>query len=214
MPRWYTLATVETMSDTDVSATQEDASTESSPSYPARGKWYVVNTLNGHEQKARAGLLARIASLGVQDRIHEVLIPTEKVTEFKKGRKETVERKLYPGYLLVRCDLDDDTWLAICHTPGISGFAGQNQRIQQPVPLSAREVANMLGKASEAPVPANARRTVYSTGEIVRVVNGPFADFVGTVSEVFPGQDRVKIILDIFGRETLVELDFEQVKRP
>lgn len=214
MPGRRTLPTVETMSDTDAPATHEDATAESDAPAPTRGKWYVVNTLNGHEQKARTGLLARITSLGMQDRIHEVLIPMEKVTEFKKGRKETVERKLYPGYLLVRCDLDDDTWLAIRHTPGISGFAGQNQRTQQPAPLSAREVANVLGKTSQAPLPANAPRTAYSAGETVRVINGPFADFVGTVSEVLAEQNRVKIVLDIFGRETLVELDFEQVKRP
>jgi len=213
MPQPDDHPTVGLMSDTDAPATRDDQTEDGAPVF-VRGKWYVVNTLNGHEQKARTGLLARAASLGMQDRIHEILIPTEKVTEFKKGRKETVERKLYPGYLLVRCDLDDDTWLTIRHTPGISGFAGQNQRNQQPVPLSAKEVAGILGKASEAPVPAAAPRTAYSEGESVRVVAGPFADFVGTVSDVLAEQHRVKIVLDIFGRETLVELDFDQVKRP
>jgi len=213
MPQPNDHPTVGLMSDTDAPATRDDQTEDGAPVF-VRGKWYVVNTLNGHEQKARTGLLARAASLGMQDRIHEILIPTEKVTEFKKGRKETVERKLYPGYLLVRCDLDDDTWLTIRHTPGISGFAGQNQRNQQPVPLSAKEVAGILGKASEAPVPAAAPRTAYSEGESVRVVAGPFADFVGTVSDVLAEQHRVKIVLDIFGRETLVELDFDQVKRP
>lgn len=178
-----------------------------------RGKWYVVNTLSGHEQKARDGLNARIVSLGLQDRIHEVLLPTTKVTEFKKGRKETVERKLYPGYLLIRCDLDDDTWFAIRNTPGISGFAGQNQRGQQPVPLSAKEVERITGTASAAPAPATPRAT-YTDGETVRVINGPFADFLGTVTGAVPEQNRLTIVLNIFGRETPVELTFEQVQRP
>lgn len=180
---------------------------------PVRGKWYVVNTLSGHEQKARTGLQARITSLGLEDRIHEVLIPMQQVTEFKKGRKETVERKLYPGYLLVRCDLDDETWLAIRHTPGISGFAGQNQRSQQPTPLSAKEAASIMGKADEAPKLAT-RDETYAAGETVRVTNGPFSDFLGVVTETLPEQNRLKIVLDIFGRETPVELDFDQVRRP
>jgi len=178
-----------------------------------RGKWYVVNTLSGHEQKARTGLQARIVSLGLEDRIYEVLIPTQQVTEFKKGRKETVERKLYPGYLLVRCDLDDDTWLAIRNTPGISGFAGQNQRTQQPTPLSRKEAENIIGKAEAAPARV-APKEAYSAGETVRVVNGPFSDFLGTVTETLAEQNRIKISLNILGRETLVELDFEQVRRP
>lgn len=178
-----------------------------------RGKWYVVNTLSGHEQKARTGLQARITSLGLADRIHEVLIPTQQVTEFKKGRKETVERKLYPGYLLVCCDLDDDVWLAIRNTPGISGFAGQNQRNQQPSALTRKEVERILGKADEAPQPAKPTES-YIAGETVRVVSGPFADFLGAVTETLPEQNRLKIVLDIFGRETSVELDFDQVRRP
>lgn len=179
----------------------------------ALGKWYVVNTLSGHEQKARNGLLARIASLRLEDRIHEVLIPTAKVTEFKKGRKETVEQKLYPGYLLIRCDLDDDTWLAIRHTPGISGFAGQNQRTQQPAPLSAKEVERILGKADQAPL-VRTTGTAYQAGDAVRVIAGPFAEFLGTVTDTLSEQNRIRIVLDIFGRETPVELDFEQVQKP
>lgn len=199
--------------NTDNLPDDHEETNEAAPVRPPRGKWYVVNTLSGHEQKARTGLQSRIASLGLADRIHDVLIPTQQVTEFKKGRKETVERKLYPGYLLVCCDLDDDTWIAIRNTPGISGFAGQNQRSQQPTALSQKEVDRILGKADEAPRPAKPTET-YATGETVRVVSGPFADFLGTVTEALPGQNRLKIVLDIFGRETSVELDFEQVKRP
>lgn len=207
--------TVERMTNeyTPTGEGQHDETADTTPPRRIRGKWYVVNTLSGHEQKARTGLQSRIASLGLADRIHEVLIPTQQVTEFKKGRKETVERKLYPGYLLVCCDLDDETWIAIRNTPGISGFAGQNQRSQQPTALSQKEVDRILGKADEAPRPAKPTET-YAAGETVRVVSGPFADFLGTVTEALPGQNRLKIVLDIFGRETSVELDFEQVKRP
>lgn len=190
-----------------------DETHDSTAKHHRHGKWYVVNTLSGHEQKARTGLQARIASLGLEDRIHEVLIPTQQVTEFKKGRKETVERKLYPGYLLVCCDLDDETWMAIRNTPGISGFAGQNQRSQQPSALTRKEVDRIIGKADEAPRPAKPTET-YAPGETVRVVSGPFADFLGTLTETLPEQNRLKIVLDIFGRETPVELDFDQVKRP
>jgi transcriptional antiterminator NusG len=206
MPGNHQGPTVKTMNDE-----QQIENTE--PTRPARGKWYVVNTLSGHEQKARSGLQARVNSMGLQDRIHEVLIPMQQVTEFKKGKKETVERKLYPGYLLVRCDLDDETWLAIRHTPGISGFAGQNQRSQQPTALSAKEAERIIGKAEEAPKIAP-RPETYTAGDAVRVTNGPFADFLGTVTETLPEQNRVKISLDIFGRETLVELDFDQIRRP
>lgn len=201
----------QTPSDDLGNDTGQDAETPYTPM--PRGRWYVVNTLSGHEQKARGGLIGRIASLGLEDRIHEVLIPTAPVVEFKKGRKETVERKLYPGYLLVRCDLDDETWFAIRHTPGISGFAGQNQRGQRPVPLSTKEAERIIGKATDAPVPARPTET-YAAGDTVRVTNGPFADFLGTVTETVPAQNRLKIVLDIFGRETPVELDFDQVRRP
>ena len=179
----------------------------------ARGKWYVVNTMRGHEQKARNGLLSRIATLGLENRIYEVLVPTQQITEFRKGRKETVERKLYPGYLLVCCELDDDTWMAIRNTPGISGFAGQNQRNQQPSALSLKEVLHIIGAGQEAPLLAGPTES-YTNGETVRVISGPFAGFLGSVIEALLEQNRIKIALDIFGRETIVELDFEQVRRP
>lgn len=178
-----------------------------------RGKWYVVNTLSGHEQKARKGLLSRVTALGLEGRIYEVLIPTQQITEFNKGRKQTVERKLYPGYLLVCCELDDDTWMAIRNTPGISGFAGQNQRNQQPSALSSTEVLRIIGVGQEAPLPAGPT-AAYANGETIRVIAGPFAGFLGNVIEVLIEQNRIKIALDIFGRETIVELDFEQVRRP
>lgn len=182
------------------------------PQGAVRGSWYVVNTLSGHEQKACAGLRARVSSLALEERIHEVLVPTQQVTVFKKGRKETLERKLYPGYLLVRCELDDEVWLAIRHTPGISGFAGQSHRSQRPAPLSAKEVAAIMGKADEKQV-ASRQVPDYAPGSIVRVVGGPFAEFLGTVTESL-AQNRLRLVLDIFGRETPVELDVDQVCRP
>jgi len=172
----------------------------------------VVNTLSGHEQKASAGLKARVSSLSLEGRIHEVLLPTQQVTVFTRGRKETTERKLYPGYLLVRCDLDDEVWFAIRHTPGVSGFAGQNQRSQRPTPLSAKEAAAVVGKVVEKP--ASSKQTMgYPVGSVVKVVAGPFAEFVGTVTTPL-SQNRLRLVLNVFGRETPIELDADQVRRP
>jgi len=178
-----------------------------------KGRWYALTTLTGHEQKALKGLQARISSLRLGDRIHEVMIPMQEVIEFKKGRKTNVRRKLYPGYLFVRCDLDDETWVAIRHTPGISGFAGQSEKAQRPTPLSARESAALSGGKEDAK-PAILRDDSFAAGETVRVVSGPFADFLGVVSAILPEQNRLKVVLDVFGRGTPIELDADQVRLP
>jgi transcriptional antiterminator NusG len=151
----------------------------------------------------------------IEDRIYEIVIPMEDVVEFKGGRKQTVQKKVFPGYLLVRCDMDDDTWFCIRNTPGVTGFVGQSQKGQKPTPLSRKEVETFLsakGDGQEAPK-RKAPKLEYEVGEGVRVKEGPFADFSGQVAEINPDHMKLKVLVNIFGRETLVEMDFSQVAK-
>jgi transcriptional antiterminator NusG len=155
-----------------------------------------------------------VASRGIEDRVFEVVIPMEDVDEFKGGKKVTVQKKVFPGYLLVRCDLDDDTWGAIRNTPGVTGFVGPGTK---PTPLSRREVENILqvkveGGPGGAPKRTRARLE-YEVNETVRVKEGPFADFSGQISEINEDQLKLKVLVNIFGRETPVELEFSQVAK-
>ena len=179
------------------------------------GQWYVVHTQSGYEKKVTANLAARISSMNMEDRIFETVIPEEPVDEFKNGRKQTVMRKVFPGYLLVRCMMDDESWYCIRNTPGITGFVGQSGRGQKPTPLSRREVKTFLTPKTEG-AEAAPRRTAkldYEEGESVRVKEGPFADFTGTIAEINADHMKLKVLVNIFGRETLVEMDFSQVAK-
>ena len=182
--------------------------------YDRPGRWYVVHTYSGYENKVRSNMGNVVASRGIEDRVFEVVIPMEDVDEFKGGKKVTVQKKVFPGYLLVRCDLDDDTWGAIRNTPGVTGFVGPGTK---PTPLSRREVENILqvkveGGPGGAPKRTRARLE-YEVNETVRVKEGPFADFSGQISEINEDQLKLKVLVNIFGRETPVELDFAQVAR-
>ncbi|MSO32265.1 MAG: transcription termination/antitermination factor NusG [Ilumatobacteraceae bacterium] len=177
------------------------------------GSWYVVHTQSGYEKKVEHNLKTRIASMSMQDDIYEIVIPMEEVVEFKQGRKQTVQKKVFPGYLLVRCEMDDDTWVCIRNTPGVTGFVGQSQKGQKPTPLSKREVETFLsakGDGQDAPK-RKAPKLEYEVGEGVRVKEGPFADFSGQVAEINADHMKLKVLVNIFGRETLVEMDFVQV---
>ena len=179
------------------------------------GKWYVVHSQSGYEKKVDANLKARIASYNLTDRIYEIVIPMEDVVEFKQGRKQTVQKKVFPGYLLVRCEMDDETWFCIRNTPGVTGFVGQSQKGKTPAPLSRKEVATFLsakGDGKEAPK-RKAPKLDYEVGEGVRVKEGPFADFSGQVAEINADHMKLKVLVNIFGRETLVEMDFSQVAK-
>jgi len=179
---------------------------------PEKGRWFVVNTLTGHELKAKQALESRAASLGLADRILEVLLPTDQVSTLRNGKKKIVAQKRYPGYLFVRCLLDEEAWAAIRYTPGISGFAGQGQRDRLPAPMTDAEVASMLASTMSS---TKARPVdSYQAGEPVRVQTGPFAGFLGNVAEVYPDRLRVKVVLNVFGRDTLTELGFDEVRRP
>lgn len=179
------------------------------------GDWYVVHTQSGYEKKVKSNLEARIQSMNMEDKIFEVVIPMEDVVEFKNGKKVVVQRKVFPGYLLVRCDLDDGSWYVIRNTPGVTGFVGQGRHGQKPTPLSRREVETFLapkGDGEEAPKRGKPRLE-YEVGESVRVKEGPFADFSGQVAEINADQLKLKVLVNIFGRETLVEMDFSQVAK-
>ena len=181
--------------------------------YDRPGRWYVVHTYSGYENKVRSNMGNVVASRGIEDRVYEVVIPMEDVVEFKGGKKVTVQKKVFPGYLLVRCDLDDDTWGAIRNTPGVTGFVGPGTK---PTPLSRREVENILQvkvEGGEAPTKRSRPRLEYEVDETVRVKEGPFADFSGQIAEINEDQLKLKVLVNIFGRETPVELEFSQVAK-
>jgi len=175
----------------------------------------VVHTQSGYEKKVKSNLEARIQSMNVEDKIFEVVIPMEDVVEFKGGRKQVVQRKVFPGYLLVRCDMDDSSWYVIRNTPGVTGFVGQGRFGQKPTPLSRREVETFLSAKGDG-VDTQRRskpKLEYDVGESVRVKEGPFADFTGSVAEINFDHMKLKVLVNIFGRETLVEMDFSQVAK-
>jgi transcription termination/antitermination protein NusG len=190
----------------------EEAEEVVSP-YDRPGKWYVVHTQSGYEKKVKSNLEARTASMNMEERIYEVAIPLEDVVEFKNGKRVVVQKKMFPGYLLVRCRLDDDSWYVIRNTPGVTGFVGAGAK---PSPLRRKDVENFLGTKDEATEAATAKikpRMQYELGETVRVKDGPFADFSGEVIELNAEQLKVKVLVNIFGRETPVELEFSQVAK-
>ena len=198
----------------DASDEDSDAPTET-PAWAKPGKWYVVHSQSGYEKKVEINLKTRVASMDLGDSIYEIIVPMEDVVEFKNGRKQTVQKKVFPGYLLVRCEMDDDTWFCIRNTPGVTGFVGQSHKGQKPTPLSRKEVETFLtakGDGQDAPK-RKAPKVDYEEGESVRVKEGPFADFNGTIAEINTDHLKLKVLVNIFGRETLVEMDFSQVAK-
>ncbi|MGH3442349.1 MAG: transcription termination/antitermination protein NusG [Nitriliruptorales bacterium] len=184
------------------------------------GDFYVVHTYSGYEQRVRDNLESRIKALGLEDQIYEVVIPTEEVTEYKKGKKQTVQKKVFPGYVMVRMDMDKETWGVVRNTPAVTGFVGTQG--SEPLPLSMREVAEILRvpdeykvetEEEEAEEVAPVAEIDLEVNETVRVTSGPFADFTGTIAEINLDQHKLKVLVSIFGRETPVELGFEQVAK-
>jgi transcriptional antiterminator NusG len=182
--------------------------------YDRSGQWFVIHSYAGYENKVKSNLQSRIASMNMEERIFEVVIPMEDVIEFKNGKKQVVSKKVFPGYLLVRLDLDDDSWYVVRNTPGVTGFVGLGAR---PTPLSRKEVENILQVKPEDGEGTATRKSrpklEYELGESVRVREGPFADFSGTIAEINEDQLKLKVLVNIFGRETPVELDFAQVAK-
>lgn len=190
------------------------------------GDWFVVHTYSGMEKRVKHNLENRIISLNMEDYIHEIVVPTEEVAEIKNGQRKMVTRTVLPGYVLVRMDLTDESWSAVRHTPSVTGFVGHSH---QPVPLSMSEVEDMLAPAVVAVAEAEAaasgekgssttpRKPVevadFSVSDSVMVVDGPFATLHATITEINAESQRVKALVEIFGRETPVELSFSQIQR-
>jgi len=204
---------VELFADAEDEDGDEESPVERPPSpYDRPGRWYVVHTYAGYENKVKSNLESRISSMNMEDRIFEVVIPMEEVIEVKNGKRVPVQRKVFPGYLLCRCDLDDDSWSVIRQTPGVTSFVGPGTK---PTPLPRSEVEAILQvrlegvEGQKRPKP----RMEHEVGETVRVKEGPFADFSGQIAEINEDQLKLKVLVNIFGRETPVELEFSQVAK-
>lgn len=212
-PEGADAATTVEVVDAEELLDEELAPREPSP-WERPGQWFVVHTQSGYEKKVKSNLEARIQSMNMEDQIFEVVIPMEDVVEFKGGRKVVVQKKVFPGYLLVRCHLTDDSWYVIRNTPGVTGFVGQ-ARGHKPTPLTRREVETFLvtKEAGEEAPRRTKPKLEYEVGESVRVKEGPFADFSGQIAEINADQLKLKVLVNIFGRETLVEMDFSQVAK-
>jgi transcriptional antiterminator NusG len=178
--------------------------------YDLPGGWFVIHSYSGYENKVKANLETRIRSMHLEDKVFDVVIPMEDVVEYKGGKKVTVERKKFPGYVLVRMYLEDDTWYAVRNTPSVTGFVGAST---QPSPLSRREVERILGVEKEDGTKKEKPtfKPAWEVGETIRVVEGPFADFNGLIEDINVDQSKVRVLVDIFGRETPVELNFDQI---
>jgi transcriptional antiterminator NusG len=177
------------------------------PVEQAPGRWYVLHTYSGYENKVKRTIESRVEALDLTDRVYDVIVPTQEEVEIKAGQRHTVEKKVFPGYVLVRLDLDDDTFYAIKNTPGVTGFVNINNK---PSPLADAEVQNILkGMTAEAPKV----KVTFQIGDSVRITDGPFADFTGKIDEINHERGKMKVLVSFFGRETPVELDFLQAER-
>jgi len=172
-----------------------------------KAKWYVVHTASGHEARVSETLRQRVETMNLQKNVFELLIPTQDRVIIRGGKKATVKEKIFPGYLIVKMILDDSTWLVVRTTAGVTGFVGTGNK---PSPLSDLEVANIL-KFISAPAPRF--KTKFSVSEAIKITDGPFTDFLGTISELDEERGKVKVLVSIFGRETPVELDFLQIQK-
>jgi transcription termination/antitermination protein NusG len=170
-------------------------------------QWYVIHTYSGYENKVKANLEHRIESMGVEDQIFQVLVPMEEEIEIKNGQRQTVNKKVFPGYVLVEMAMSDESWYVVRNTPGVTSFVGSGNR---PTPLVEQEVKKILKQMG---VEAPKFKLQFTKGQSVRVKDGPFAEFIGTVDEVNPEKNKVKVLVSIFGRETPVELDFLQIDK-
>ncbi len=171
------------------------------------GKWYIVHTYSGHENKVSKSLHQRIESMGFEERIFDIIVPTRETVKVSQGKKETVKEKIFPGYVLVKMILDDESWLLVRTTQGVTAFIGAGNK---PTPISDKEVeAIQKFMATEEPL----FKAAFTVGEAVKIVDGPFADFLGTIDNIDEAKGKLKVLVSIFGRETPVELDFLQVTK-
>ncbi|MHB8492522.1 MAG: transcription termination/antitermination protein NusG [Solirubrobacteraceae bacterium] len=171
-------------------------------------RWYVINTYSGHENKVKQNLEHRLVSLGQERAVRQVIVPTESISEMKDNQKVTVEKRTMPGYVLVNMQLDDDSWGVVRGTPGVTGFVGSEHK---PVPLTQPEVDRLLHRTEVATAPRT--RAQFAVGEAIKVISGPLSDFSGEISEINDDAAKLKVLVSIFGRETPVEVGFDQVKK-
>jgi transcriptional antiterminator NusG len=173
-------------------------------------RWYVINTYSGHENKVKTNLEHRVKSMSKEEQVRRVVVPTESVVETKDGQKVQTERRLWPGYVLVHMDLNDDVWGLVKNTPGVTGFVGASGK---PVPLSQPEVDRMLHSAADRVQQQQKARTEFTLGDPVKITSGYLADFDGEIAEINEDQGKLKVLVSIFERQVPVELEFDKVKK-
>lgn len=207
-------AIIETTSETSIDVIEEENDENAEFRRALRnapGDWYVIHSYAGFEKRVKANLLNRITSLNMEDYIFQIEVPEEEFTEIKNGQRKVVKRQVFPGYVLVRMDLTDESWSCVRNTPGVTGFVGN---AHHPSPLTLTEVENIL---APRPVKKDGKAPIinvdYSINESVTVMDGPFATLPATISEIMPEQGKLKVLVSIFGRETPVELHFNQVQK-
>lgn len=172
--------------------------------------WYVVHTYSGYENKVKANLEKRVESMGMQDKIFRVVVPEEEETELKNGKKKVVKRKVFPGYVLVEIVMTDDSWYVVRNTPGVTGFVGSAGSGSKPTPLLPEEVSNILKHMG---VEETRFDIDFEIGETVQVKEGPFANFTGTIEDIDKDKAKIRVLVNMFGRDTPVELDFSQIEK-
>jgi len=176
-------------------------------------RWYIIHAYSGQEERVKKNLEQRVSTMDVKDKIFQVVVPTEDEIEMKDGRRKAVPRKVFPGYILVQMTMDDESWYVVRNTPGVTGFVSaedEQDRRHKPVPLEQEEV-DLILKQIESDKPRV--RIGYTKGQSVRIIDGPFVDFMGVVDEVYSERAKVRVLVSFFGRETPVELDFLQIER-
>ncbi len=172
--------------------------------------WYVVHTYSGYENKVKANLEKRVESMGMSDKIYRILVPMEEETEYKNGQKKSAMKKVFPGYVLTEMIMTDDSWYVVRNTPGVTGFVGSTGAGSKPIPLLPEEAEAILKKMG---IKEKRSELDFELKEQVKVVEGPFADFVGSIEEIDAEKEKVKVHVNMFGRETPVELDFGQIQK-
>jgi transcriptional antiterminator NusG len=185
----------------------EDGDTEQLEEAHDERKWYVVHCYSGQENKVRHAIEQRIETMGMQDKIFDVVVPTEEEIEVREGKRRTIERRVFPGYILVQMIMDEDSWYVVRNTPGVTGFVGMGN---EPTPLRPEEVSQIM-RRMEAEAPKI--KVTFRPGQKVRIIDGPFNEFIGTVGDIDMEKAKVRVLVSFFGRETPVELDFLQVEK-
>ena len=192
--------------DAPAEQTSAEAAAET-PAAEGKREWYVVHSYTGYENKVKKNLEQRIETMGMQNKIFRVVVPTEEEVEIRDGQRRTSRRRVFPGYILVEMIMDDESWYVVRNTPGVTGFVGSGAK---PTPLSQEEVDKILQRM-EAEQPRI--KVSFRVGETVRIIEGPFADFMAVVDELYPDRGKVRLLVSFFGRETPVEMDFLQIER-